>query len=123
MARAVSFTQAGGSFTLRNAHAVIESSSYDNENDRNTIILEVDEFTTEMAKGWEAHIDSTKLVSAIPQFGLCCKIQTDNVRVWTDSEPGALPLGIHNRHAHTVVQLNGAWHTTTIRTPVAAHRP
>ena len=74
-------------------------------------MLEVDEFTTETVRGWEADIDSGKLASAITQYGLRCKMHAGCVRVWTDNKPDSLPLGIRNRHANAVVQLNGIWHT------------
>ena len=113
MARAVSFTQAGGVLTIRNARVVFEPSAYDNDSEcpRKNIILEIDDTTKETVREWEADIDSNKLVSALSQFGMRCKIQTDTVRVWSDGKPETMPTGIRNRHANAVVQLTGIWHS------------
>ena len=112
MARAVSFTQAGGELTIRNARVVFEPSAYDDsECPRKNIILEIDDTTKETVREWEADIDSNKLVSALSQFGMRRKVQTDTVRVWSDGKPETLPTGIRNRHANAVVQLAGVWHT------------
>ena len=112
MARAVSFTQDGGELTIRNARVVFEQSAYDDNGcPRENIILEIDDTTKETVRDWEADIDSNKLVSALSQFGMRCKVQTDTVRVWSDGKPETMPTGIRNRHANAVVQLTGIWHT------------
>ena len=113
MARAVSFTQAGGVLTIRNARVVFEPSAYDNDSEclRKNVVLEVDDTTKETVREWEADIDSNKLVSALSQFGMRCKLQTDKVRVWNDGKPDTMPAGIRNRHANAIVQLTGVWHT------------
>ena len=112
MARAVSFTQAGGELKIQNARVVFEPSAYDDsECPRKNIILEIDGTTKETVRDWEADIDSNKLVSALSQFGMRCKVQTDTVRVWNDGKPETMPTGIRNRHANAVVQLTGIWHT------------
>ena len=113
MARAVSFTQAGGVLTIRNARVVFEPSAYDNDSEclRKNVVLEVDDTTKETVREWEADIDSNKLVSALSQFGMRCKVQTDTVRVWSDGKPDTMPTGIRNRHANAVVHLTGVWHT------------
>ena len=112
MARAVSFTQDGGELTIRNARVVFEPSAYDDSDcPRKNIMLEIDDTTKETVREWEADIDSNKLVSALSQFGMRCKVQTDTVRVWNDGKPETMPTGIRNRHANAVVQLTGIWHT------------
>ena len=112
MARFVSFTQAGGELTIRNARVVFGPSAYDDsECPRKNIMLEIDDTTKETVREWEADIDSNKLVSALSQFGLRCKLQTDTIRVWRDGKPETMPTGIRNRHANAVVQLTGIWHT------------
>ena len=78
---------------------------------KKNIVLEVDDTTNETVREWEADIDSNKLVSALSQFGMRCKVQTDTVRVWSDGKPETMPTGIRNRHANAVVQLTGIWHT------------
>ena len=85
MARAVSFTQAGGNLTIQNARVVFEPNAYDDSDcPRKNIVLEVDDNTTGTIREWEADLDPSKLVSAISQYGMRCKIQTDTVRVWSD---------------------------------------
>ena len=112
MALSVPFTQTGGELTIRNARVVLEpSAGDDSECPRKNIILEIDDTTKETVRGWEADIDSNRLVPALSQFGMRCKIQTDTVRVWSDGKPETVPTGIRNRHANAIVQLTGFWHT------------
>ena len=112
MARAVSFTQASGELRIRNARVVFEPSAYDdNDCPRKNIMLELDDTAKGTVREWEADIDSNKLVSALSQFGMRCKVQTDTVRVWNDGKPETMPTGIRNRHANAVVHLTGVWHT------------
>ena len=113
MARAVSFTQAGGKLTIQNARVVFEPSAYDDSDcPRKNIVLEVDDNTKETIREWEADLDPSKLVSAISQYGMRCKIQTDTVRVWSDDgKPQEMPPTIRSRHANAIVQLSGVWHT------------
>ena len=60
----------------------------------------------------EADLDANKLVSALSQYGMRCKVQTNTVRVWSDDgKPQTLPPTIRNRHANATVQLSGVWHT------------
>ena len=75
------------------------------------IVLEVDEATQETIRVWEAVVDPNKLVSALSQYGMRCKLQTDKVRVWSDGRLAPLPSGIRNRHANAIVRLTGIWHT------------
>ena len=113
MARAVSFTQAGGKLTIQNARVVFEPSAYDDSDcPRKNIVLEVDDNTKETIREWEADLDPSNLVSANSQYGMRCKIQTDTVRVWSDDgKPQEMPPTIRNRHANAIVQLSGVWHT------------
>ena len=112
MARTVSFTQASGELNIRSARIVFEPNAYqDDDCPRKNIVLEVDESTQETIRVWEAVVDPNKLVSALSQYGMRCKLQTDKVRVWSDGRLAPLPSGIHNRHAHAIVRLTGIWHT------------
>ena len=112
MARAVSFTQAGGERTIRNSRVVFEPSAYgDSECLRTNIVLEVDATTKETVLEWEADIDSNKPVPALCQLGMRCKLQADKVRVWSDGKQETMPSGIRTRHANAIVHLTGVWHT------------
>ena len=112
MARAVSFTQAGGELNVRNARIVFEPNAYDDSDClRKNIVLEVDDITQETIRDWEADLDASNFVPALSQYGMRCTIQTDTVRVWSDSKPQTMPSTIRNRHANAIVQLTGVWHT------------
>ena len=112
MARAVSFTQASGELNIRSARVVFEPNAYqDDECPRKNIVLEVDEATQETIRVWEADVDPNKLVSALSQYGMRCKLQIDKVRVWSNGGLAQLPSGLRNRHAHAIVRLTGIWHT------------
>ena len=112
MVRSVTCTTLRETLLVRNATVVFEPNTFDgNDSPRKNIVLEVDGAALETVRVLEADIAMDKLSSAMTQYGLTAKIQTDSVKVWRDHVETELPPNLKQVKVDACIQIKAIWQT------------